>query len=55
MVTIHHITSEGDAKTATGLTDETTDAKDVMDVNGTINRVMSGVLMEHMRQECKTL
>jgi hypothetical protein len=55
MVTIHHITSEGDAATTTGLTDETTDAKDVMDENRTINRVMSGVLMEHMRQEFKTL
>jgi len=40
MVTIHHITSEGDATATTGLTDVTTDAKDVMDVknvNGTIN------------------
>jgi hypothetical protein len=49
MVTIHHITSEGDATTATGLTDETTDAKDVMDekdLNGTINRAMSGFFME---------
>ena len=49
MVTIHRITSEGDAKTAKDLTDATTDKKDVMDekdVNGTINGDMSGFFME---------